>query len=115
MPYTLTVTHNTSPGPLSSTDEILSKAVPARGPSQPTDVVVTLHYAALTQPAWSGPWNCVPAPTLVGQATMTCTTPFVSGGQIPPLDLTWSVTQPAVTGTAVLEQGGTPVSNTATF
>ncbi|WP_415856915.1 hypothetical protein [Sinomonas sp. G460-2] len=60
--------------------------------------------------------------------TLTCTTPFVGGGQIPQLVLSWTaatgltqtlglgqVAQPAVTGTAVLEQGGTPVSNTATF
>lgn len=117
-PYTLAGTLSRASG-LPSTDTVQLRANPARKPSQPTEAVVTLRYSSLVQPAWSTPWTCSPVlDSAVPSTTLTCTTPFAGGPQIPPLTLDWgTATPPSLSGDAVLEQllTTTVVSNVQAF
>jgi RNA polymerase sigma factor (sigma-70 family) len=93
------------------------KATPANSPAQSTLIVVTVNYkSTVLAPSASSGWNCDAPLVALGDASITCTAAFTGGAQIPPLTLTWTAGAPAsISGTGVLRQGGTSVSNAASF
>lgn len=97
-------------------DAVDFKATPANAPASGTEIVVTVSYqSTLLAPSVTSGWSCNAPLVALGTASMTCAAPFTGGAQIPELGLRWTVAPASVSGTAVLRQGSSAVSNAAGF
>lgn len=97
-------------------DAVDFKATPANAPALGTEIVVTVSYqSTLLAPSVTSGWSCNAPLVALGTASMTCAAPFTGGAQIPELGLRWTVAPASVSGTAVLRQGSSAVSNAAGF